>query len=118
MKNTTYQNTFQNAISGYWTNAFKWGRATRTEYWVAAPIYNILIPIILFYTASPALFTIYSIIMAIPSFTLCVRRLHDIDTSAYAMLLLCLGPIGGIFILIMAIIKGDEEANIYGEPRI
>ena len=75
-----YDNTFQNAMKGYWTNAFEWGRATRSEYWWCALVYHIGVGTLL--ALNPVLFGLWAIVTLIPSFTVMVRRLHDTNRSA------------------------------------
>ena len=61
--------------------------------------------------------TIFSIILIIPSLTLNVRRLHDINKSGYN-LLWCLTIIGILFVWIMFLLRGTDGDNRYGPPSI
>ena len=55
----------------------------------------------------------YSLVTLIPSISVSVRRLHDIDKSGW-WLLLCLTGIGILLIIYWACLDSDEDANRYG----
>ena len=62
------------------------------------------------------LLIIYSTIIFLPSFTMQVKRLHDINKSGN-WIFLCFIPIIGCIILIILLCKdGDKTSNSYGEP--
>ena len=50
----------------------------------------------------------------IPSFSVSVRRLHDIGKSGWFMLIVLIPIIGGIWLLILACTDGDSGDNAYG----
>ena len=55
----------------------------------------------------------YSLVTLIPSISVSVRRLHDIDKSGW-WLLLCLTGIGILLIIYWACLGSDEDENRYG----
>lgn len=107
------------------------GRSSRREYWM----FTLVLLIIAFglgivdgvmlgvmdYTQNEAeaqLLTLgnaYSLVTLIPSISVSVRRLHDIDKSGW-WLLLCLTGIGIILIIYWACVTSDEDDNRYGSP--
>lgn len=56
----------------------------------------------------------FCILSIIPSFTLTVRRLHDIGRSGWWLLLVFLPIIGVIALLFMGLFRGDRHPNQYG----
>ena len=58
---------------------------------------------------------IYSILIFIPNITITVRRLHDVNKSGWN-LLWYITIIGGLFILILNVLKGTAGDNKYGPP--
>ena len=58
---------------------------------------------------------IYSILIFIPNTTITVRRLHDVNKSGWN-LLWYITIIGGLFILILNVLKGTAGDNKYGPP--
>tara|TARA_Y100000991_G_scaffold204653_1_gene180335 strand:- start:1948 stop:2316 length:369 start_codon:yes stop_codon:yes gene_type:complete len=59
--------------------------------------------------------SVFSLVCFVPSLTLTVRRLHDINKSGYH-LLWYFTIIGILFVLIMNMLKGTEGDNNYGSP--
>ncbi|KOC31256.1 DUF805 domain-containing protein [Clostridium botulinum] len=98
------------------------GRATRKEYWYFT-LSNILISLSLsmiwmaltsedLWDNNP-LRRIYLIIIFIPSLTVSIRRLHDINRSGW-WILLCLIPFINIILLLCFCVESDEGSNKYG----
>jgi uncharacterized membrane protein YhaH (DUF805 family) len=52
----------------------------------------------------------------IPSFSLYVRRLHDVDKSGWWLLIMLIPFIGIITISFFWLLKGNEKNNKYGKP--
>ncbi len=116
----------------YFTLAFKnWnkfkGRANRSEFWYFTLIYFI-IGTVLFYidvsllgynpmdpTSMGLSQSIFGLVAFIPSLSLTVRRLHDVNKSGWN-LLWSLTIIGVIYVIYLNIIKGSKEGNSYGSP--
>ena len=57
----------------------------------------------------------YSLVTLIPSISVGVRRLHDIDKSGW-WFLISLTVIGILLIIYWACVAGDEDDNQYGAP--
>ena len=107
-------------------NKFK-GRANRSEFWYFN-LFNLILSIILHYidisflgysTMDPTSIgisqSIFRLMVFIPSISLTVRRLHDVNKSGWNMLWI-LTLIGVFYLLYLNIIKGNEEDNNYGPP--
>ena len=92
------------------------GRASRSEYWwfVLLTVGTIFIPVIGW---------ILRLILLLPSLAVQVRRLHDMERSAWWLLLLVppITIIGELVLLIMSIFPGTLGPNRYGpdplQPR-
>ena len=105
------------------------GRAARPEYWWFT-LANLIIVVAAFVLAFVmisvigevgfgigfGLIIIYGIAILIPSYAVTVRRLHDIDKSAWWLLLGLIPYIGGIILLIFMALKTHPHPNKYGEP--
>jgi len=105
------------------------GRSSRREYWmftlvliIIAFVLGILDGVMLGvmgYTLNEAetqLFTLgnaYSLVTLIPSISVSVRRLHDIDKSGWWLLLVFTG-IGILLIIYWACLGSDKDENRYG----
>ena len=116
----------------YFIQAFKnWndfkGRANRSEYWYFV-LFSSIISLILslidmkllgFQAESPTstgtLDFIYSLLVFIPSLSLTVRRLHDVNNSGWNILW-AFTIIGIFYLLYLEIKKGTETDNKYGAP--
>lgn len=99
------------------------GRARRREYWTFALV-NCLIAMLLlilglaFGEDSPAsniMVTIFYLIMLVPNLSVSVRRLHDIGKSGWYMFLSLIPLIGGLFLLVWALMDSEPGENQYGE---
>ena len=66
-------------------------------------------------TSIAVLSTIFNIVCIIPSFSVTVRRLHDVNKSGWNILW-SFTIIGIFYVLYLNIIKGSEENNHYGAP--
>ena len=60
--------------------------------------------------------TIYSLVILIPSLSICVRRLHDIDKSGWNYLLGCLTL--GILNIVWFCKNGNPNNNKWGSPQV
>tara|TARA_Y100001958_G_C21017370_1_gene395204 strand:+ start:54 stop:416 length:363 start_codon:yes stop_codon:yes gene_type:complete len=99
------------------------GRASRSEFWYFMLFYYGT-SLFLFYMSgiinSNALlmlgFIFYFILGLIPALAVCVRRLHDIDKTGFAILVQLIPFIGIIIFIFWAVTEGDKKKNYYG-PR-
>ena len=86
------------------------GRASRSEYWYFV-LFNVIFSIVLGFVSGivdlPILYTIYSLVLLIPSIAVSVRRMHDVGKSGWFVLI----PIYG---LILACTQGVKGENEYG----
>jgi len=100
------------------------GRAQRMEYWIFVLISMIITIVLSVVDGAVGLFDpatglgllsgIYSLAVLIPSTSVAVRRLHDIDKSGW-WLLICLVPLLGILILIVLMaLDSNHGDNKYG----
>lgn len=116
----------------YFILAFKnWnhfsGRANRSEYWYFV-LFSTIVSIVLMFldisllnldpydpTQVGVLGGIYNILTIIPSLSLSIRRLHDVNKSGWSLLWI-FTIIGGFYILYLHIIKGTDGDNKHGAP--
>ena len=56
---------------------------------------------------------IWDLILIIPSISLCVRRLHDINKTGWLYLLIFIPCVGGIILLIFNLMPSVDEGNSY-----
>ena len=103
------------------------GRANRSEFWYFTLFYIILGTITYFIdvsfldydpmnpTSIGVLQTAYNLVLLIPSFSVTIRRLHDVNKSGWN-LLWYITIIGVFYIIILNILKGTDGDNKYGEP--
>lgn len=99
------------------------GRARRREYWTFVLV-NCLIALLLltlglaFGEDSPAsniMVTIFYLIMLVPNLSVSVRRLHDIGKSGWYMFLSLIPLIGGLILLVWALMDSEPGENQYGK---
>lgn len=93
------------------------GRASRSEYWwfflfsflalQAAAVLDAAIGVLLFYFAT-------ALILALPTLSVCVRRLHDLDRSGWWILIVLIPFIGSLILLIWTVSEGNPFPNQYG----
>lgn len=98
------------------------GRARRQEYW-----FFVLISTLIFIAAmladaalgtGSAIFLLASLGLAVPSWAVTFRRLHDINVSGAWALLSLIPVLGSIVLLIMTLIDGTPGDNDHGaDPK-
>lgn len=104
---------FQDAVRSGFRNWLDFeGRATRSEYWWWV-VFQIAVSFGLNVISFHFLAGLFVIICLVPSLSLAVRRLHDIDKSGF-WLLLTFVPFGGLALLVMFCLEGTQGANQYG----
>ena len=94
------------------------GRASRSEYWWFF-LFFIIVAVILSFTAQiNQLFQVLSLIvylvLYIPSFTVSVRRLHDLDKSGWFLLIGLIPIIGAILLIYWFVSPGTDGRNRFG----
>lgn len=107
------------------------GRATRMEFWMFMLFYILVALGIGFVLGivmtlaeyneseidhvSSVVSNIYILFMVLPSISLCVRRLHDINLSGWYYLISLIPLIGIIYLFIIALVDGTLGDNKYGD---
>jgi uncharacterized membrane protein YhaH (DUF805 family) len=112
----SFQQAIQSALSKYVT--FK-GRAARPEFWfwqlflVLGGIVAELLDLVLRYHSGPAA-SIFWLATLLPTLAVAARRLHDIDRSAWWLLLYFVPLVGWIILIVWWCSKGTKGYNSYG----
>lgn len=117
----------------YYLEAFKkyavfTGRARRKEYWmfflfnmifmIVAVIIDSILGTSFEYSIYGLVAILYVLAMIVPSLSITVRRLHDIDKSGWYYFLSLIPIIGSIWLLILLCKEGDKAENKYGaDPK-
>lgn len=94
------------------------GRARRKEYWMFALISAVIVfvlGIIDRILGIALLSSLYSLFILIPELSLSFRRLHDIDKSAWWLLIAFVPVVGAIVLLVFSLKPGTAGANNYGD---
>ena len=101
------------------------GRARRAEYWFWVLFYalvtivaGVLDVAIAGISGIGVIGLIASLVLALPSLAVTVRRFHDIDKSGWWMLVMFIPLVGLIFFLVWMIPKGTTGANRFGEDPL
>jgi uncharacterized membrane protein YhaH (DUF805 family) len=90
------------------------GRAARPEFWWFALFQFVVLTVI--GMVSQVLYGIAALALLLPALAVGSRRLHDVNKSAWLMLLWLIPVIGWILLIYWAAQPGDPAANSYGEP--
>ena len=94
-------------------------RANRAEYWyfvLFSFIVSILLLILGVILETDLLPAVYNLIALVPSLAVAVRRMHDIDKSGWWILVNLLPIVGWIIFIYLAVQKGTEGPNRFGQP--
>jgi len=105
------------------------GRLSRDEFWLYGMIpyavfsivlATIYLPIVTLASNLSVVWSIISLLLTllliVPSFSLLVKRLHDLNKSAWWLVLLIVPVAGALYLLVVtACYRGDAGANRYGE---
>jgi uncharacterized membrane protein YhaH (DUF805 family) len=62
--------------------------------------------------------SVFLLFVLIPSVSIGVRRLHDVNNSGWWYLLILVPLIGPLVLIYWAIKPGDAHSNVYGEPEV
>lgn len=104
------------------------GRASRQEYWMFV-LFNFLFTLaamaldnMLGFTFAGAvygaIYTLYALVVFLPSLAASVRRLHDCNYSGWMVLISFIPLIGGIWLLVLLCKASDPVANEYGAQPV
>jgi len=89
------------------------GRASRAEYWWWV-LFNAIVQLLL---GDSRLGPLALFVLLVPGVTVLVRRLHDMDRSAWFLLVALIPVVGLIVLLIIVALPGTPASNTYGPPR-
>lgn len=111
---------FVEAIQSGFSNYVNFsGRAQRSAYWwwvlfeIIVLVIAQIIDGVIFGSGSRVLYAIAGLALLLPGIAVSARRLHDLDRTAW-WLLLALTGIGGIVLLIWDCMKGTTGPNRFG----
>ncbi len=115
-RHMTFKDAVASALVQY---ASLQGRSSRSEFWffalfiliVSAAVY--LVSLALPERYGPIMQSLVFMALAIPLFSVFVRRMHDIGASAWRALVFCV-PVLHIICLYWALKRGQEGENEYG----
>ena len=110
---------FLDAIKLCFKNYFNFrDRASRSEYWwFSLAYYSTILFVSFLQSTSSSLSVLFSLIFfisIIPSISVTVRRLHDLNKSGFYLLITFIPILGGLILLIMTVEKGTLGDNDYG----
>jgi len=126
---------FGAAIKSFWSNYtnFK-GRARRSEYWftvlflfltnlaataIDAAVFATDLEEFLMGGGWGPIGIIWTLTILLPSLALLVRRLHDTNKTAWWILISLVPLVGGIVLLVFALLDSDPGDNRYGpSPKV
>lgn len=103
------------------------GRARRKEYWMFT-LFNLIVSIVLMLIDGMMgslneggfglLSGLYSLAVLLPSLAVSFRRLHDIDKSAWWLLIALVPFVGAIVLLVFMVMEGTRGENRFGpDPK-
>ena len=97
------------------------GRARRKEYWYFALFYVaicVLLGIVSGDRRDDTVAGVLALAMCLPSLAVTVRRLHDTDRSGWWILIGFIPAIGGLVLLVFALLPSNPGHNQYGSNPI
>ena len=117
----------------WYLHAFKnvsdfYGRASRTEYWmfyvfntafsIASYALDLIFNLTIESLGFGPIYILYTLVALIPGLALSVRRLHDTGRKGSFIFIVLLPFLGAIWLLILFLLKGDDDENDYGEKPV
>ena len=94
------------------------GRASRSEYWNWKLMQLIIVIANAVFSPKDFKFDIgiiFLLLLILPTIMLSIRRLHDTGKTGWLLMISFLPIIGALVLLILYIMKGDEQDNEYGK---
>jgi uncharacterized membrane protein YhaH (DUF805 family) len=92
------------------------GRSSRSEYWwwmLASILFQIICTIIAV-LGNVGVAAIFPILLVLPTATMIVRRLHDLEKSGWWFLIVLIPLVGILYLIYLFMQEGDMNENIYG----
>jgi uncharacterized membrane protein YhaH (DUF805 family) len=109
--------SFKNAVKSGIGKSFTFsGRSSRSEYWwwmLASILFQIICTIIAV-LGNVGVAAIFPILLVLPTATMIVRRLHDLEKSGWWFLIVLIPLFGILYLIYLFIQEGDMNENIYG----
>jgi uncharacterized membrane protein YhaH (DUF805 family) len=92
------------------------GRSSRSEYWwwMLAGILFQIICIVIAILGDVGVAAIFPTLLVLPTTTMIVRRLHDLEKSGWWFLIVFIPLIGILYLIYLFIQEGDMSENFYG----
>jgi len=104
---------FVDAIKLFFQNFTNFnGRSRRSEYWWVC-LFNMIVGFIIGMIL-PDFSWIWSVIILVPTLSLCVRRLHDIGKSGWWYLVVMIPLVGGIIMIVWFCQDSHPGQNQWG----
>ena len=88
------------------------GRSRRSEYWWVC-LFNMIVSTAITMIL-PDIAWIWSVVIFVPTLSLCVRRLHDIGKSGWWYLIALIPLVGAIILIIWFCKDSSPDANQWG----
>ena len=88
------------------------GRASRKEYWLFFLSNTVIQVVLALLIGQP--YVVYSVLVALPSLAVWVRRLHDTNHKGWWILIGWVPLVGNIIMLVFLCRKGTDGDNDYG----
>ncbi len=96
------------------------GRAGRPEFWMFFLFHFIILVVLILLSSRMSFFNIVYLIYAlgtiIPYIAVVIRRLHDTDKSGWFILIGLIPVVGGIILLVLLALPGNDGDNRFGAP--
>jgi uncharacterized membrane protein YhaH (DUF805 family) len=105
------------------------GRARRTEYWMFV-LFNVIFAVVALVIDSVLgaaseeggyglFYGLFSLAILLPSWSVTVRRLHDVGKSGWWIFISLIPIIGGIWLFILTVTDSQPGDNQYGQnPKV
>ncbi len=118
---------FKNAFNSYFVEYLAKnyltfdGRVSRRQYWMFA-LFSVLVSFVIGLIGGIVpILSIFSLLyvlaLCVPSVGLGIRRLHDLGLSGWFFLIALIPYIGGLFLVVLFCIPGENKANEYGDKK-
>jgi len=117
-------NQFKQIFETYFVNVLKTqyvdfkGRANRPQYWYFV-MFNVIFYVLLSFIdgllfGMPVLSLALNLALLVPGLAIAVRRMHDLGKPWFWILIALVPIVGGIALLVLFCLKGEDKANKWG----